>query len=109
MTETGRDFNGTLKKAINETIQSLLGPGVLEALYRVLAEKHSVTTEELPCRMEKLWEVLEQGLGHVSSRTVGRSIAKRFYSELGLQFVPNPEWTLLDYLEEAKRKVTESP
>jgi len=109
LTETGRDFNGTLNKAISETIQTLLGPTVLQTLNRVLDEKHSVTADELPCRLETLWEVLENGFGHVSSRTVGRQIAKNFYSKLGLQFVPNPEWTLRDYVEEAKRKVAELP
>jgi len=82
---------------------------VLETLYRVLNEKHSVTADELPCRLEKLWDVLEEGLGRVSSRTVGRLIAKSFYSDLGLPFVPNPEWTLQDYVEEARRKLAKVP
>jgi hypothetical protein len=105
LSETVRDFNGTLNKAIGETIRSVLGPDVLETLYHVLDEKYSVTGDELAYRLETLWEVLENGLGHVSSRTVGRSIAKLFYSRLGLQFVANDEWRLQDYVEEAKKKL----
>ena len=104
-TETVRDFNGTLNKAISETIESVLGSNVLDTLYHVLEDKYSVTSEELPYRLETMWEVLEHALGYVSSRTVGRSIAKLFYSKLGLVFVAYPEWRLLDYVEDAKEKL----
>ena len=99
------DFNATLQKAIDEAILGVFGQGVRDTLYRILDEKYSVTTDELPYRLETMWEVLEKGLGQVTSRTVGRSIARLFYSKLGLPFVANPEWRLQDYVEEAKKKL----
>lgn len=104
-----RDFNGTLKKAIDEAIIGVFGSGVHETLYRILTEKHSVTSDEVLYRLETLFEVLENGLGHVGSRTVSRSIARLFYSKLGLQFVVNPEWRLQDYVEEAKKNLAGFP
>lgn len=109
MNETVRDFNGTLNKAISEIIQRVLGPSVLETLYRVLDEKYSVTADELPYRLDTFWEVLENGLGYATSRTVGRSIAKLFYSRLGLQFVANNGWRLQDYVEDAKKRLAGLP
>jgi len=104
-TETLKDFNGTLNKAISETIGNVLGSNVLDTLYHVLEAKYSVTSEELPYRLDTMWEVLEHALGYVSSRTVGRSIAKLFYSKLGLDFVAYPQWRLQDYVEGAKKKL----
>jgi hypothetical protein len=103
------DFNGTLKKAIDEAILGVFGQGVRETLYRILNEKHSVTIDELPYRIETVWDVLEHGLGYVGSRTVGRSIAKLFYSKLGLRFVVMPGWRLQDYVEDAKKKLAALP
>jgi hypothetical protein len=103
-----RDFNGSLKRAIDDSVRGVFGPSVLETLYRVLDEKYSVTPDELPYRLETLWDVLEHGLGHVSARTVGRSIARLFYTRAGLKFVSNPDWKLEDYVEEAKRQLTSS-
>jgi hypothetical protein len=86
------DFDGTLRKAIDEAILGIFGQGVRETLYRSLEEKYSVTTEALPYRVKSLWEILEHAFGYVGSRTVGRSIARLFYSKLGLPFVAMPAW-----------------
>ena len=100
-----RDFNGTLNKAISETIAGVLGPNVLDTLYHVLEEKYSVTSDELPYRLETIWEILENGLGYDSSRTVGRSIARLFYSKVGLQFTAYPGWRLQEYVNDAKKRL----
>lgn len=97
------DFCGTLNNSISESIRGLLGPNVVDTLYRILEEEYSVTSDELSYHLETLWEVLERGMGYVGSRTIGRSIAKLFYSRLGLHFIPYPGWRLQEYVEEAKK------
>lgn len=98
-----RDFEDALMKAIDEVILALLGPGVLQSLYTHLDKHHSITRDDLPYRLDMLFTLLEETLGVQSARTIGRTIAKAFYSRLKIEFRSSPNHTLLDYVEEAKR------
>lgn len=100
--EPTKNFNGILKKAIDETIVGVVGQTVHEALFRRLEEKYSVTSDELPYRLDIMFEVLRKTFGVTGSRTIGRAIARNFFGKLSIPFVANDEYTLKDYLEEAK-------
>ena len=99
------DFNGTLRKAIDETIIGLLGQTVHGALLRRLEEEYSVTSDELPYRLDTMFEILWKTFGVTGSRTIGRAIARNFFGKLGILFIANEEYTIKDYVEEAKMKL----
>ena len=103
--EPTKNFNGILKNAIDETIISILGQTVHEVLFRLLEEKYSVASDELPYRLDTMVEVLRKTFGVTGSKTIGRAIAKNFFGKLGILFVANDEYTLKEYVEEAKTKL----
>lgn len=105
--EPTKNFNGLLKKAIDETIISILGQTVHEALFRLLEEKYSVTSDELPYRFDTMFELLEKTFGVTGSKTIGRAIAKTFFRKLNIPFVAKDEYALRQYVEEAKTKLAQ--
>jgi hypothetical protein len=105
--EALNEFDRALMKAIDGTISALLSPSVLGALYEHLAQHHSITSNELPGRLETLRAVLRQTIGFSASRTVERAIAKTLYSNLKIRFNSNTSQTLVDYVEEAKKLTSE--
>jgi hypothetical protein len=101
-----KDFNGRLLKSINETLSDLLGQSVLEALHKHLKELHDVTPDEVPHRLDTLFEIFEYTFGVAATKTIGRAIARNFYARIGLQFVGIENYGLQDYVEQAKRTIT---
>jgi len=100
------DFNCVLCSAIEDTIQEFLGFNVLLALHEELRTKHSVSSDELPYRMTTIYDILERKFGVKGARTIGPLIAERFYTKLGMPFHNHEGYRLLDYVEEAKVKLT---
>ena len=105
-TNLPHDFNGVLCSAINDTIQEFLGFKVLQALREELRTKHSVSSDELPYRMTTIYDVLERKFGVKGAKTIGPLIAERFYRKLGIPFHNHEGYRLLDYVEEARIKLT---
>ena len=103
--EVTKDFNVTLRTAIDETIRGLLGQTVHEALLRRLEREYSVTSDELPYRLDTMFEILWKTFGVTGSKTIGRAIARNFYGKLGIQFVAKDDYTIKDYVDEAKTKL----
>jgi hypothetical protein len=99
--EQMRHFNVLLVECIHVTIVSLLSEQVAKALYERLEKDYSISRDEIPNRLETLLSTLENTFGP-SAKIVGKAIAKRFYSKLGLDFPKNSHRTLLDYVEHAK-------
>ncbi|HKZ41320.1 MAG TPA: hypothetical protein VJ044_10190 [Candidatus Hodarchaeales archaeon] len=102
-----REFNKTLVESIDETITTLLSREVVDALYVHLQNAYSISSDEVPHRLETLLSTLEKTFGRPSSETICKAIAKKFYAKLDLTFYGNPGGTLLDYVEEAKIKLQE--
>lgn len=96
------DFNGLLVECINETIVSLLSRQVADALYARLEKDHSIGKDQLPDRLDMLLSTLEKPFGRRSVEVVGRTIARRFYSKLGLNFYNVSRKNLIEYVEQAK-------
>lgn len=105
--QLSREFNEVLVESIDETITALLSRAVVEALYVHLQTFYSVSRDEVPYRLETLFASLEKVFGVRSSQTITKAIAKQFYIKLGLEFTSNPNRTLLEYVDEAKRKLQE--
>ena len=95
------NFNSLLVECIHETILSLLSLQVAEALYAHLEDHYSIGRDEIPYRLETLLSTFEKIFGP-SGRIVGKAIAKRFYSRLGLKFEEATTKTLVEYVEQAK-------
>ena len=105
--QLSREFNEVLVESIDETITALLSRAVVEALYVHLQTFYSVSRDEVPYRLETLFASLEKVFGVRSSQIITKAIAKQFYIKLGLEFTSNPNRTLLEYVDEAKRKLQE--
>jgi hypothetical protein len=105
MIKSTPDLNSALRQAIDETIFVLLGQSVLESLYRVLDEKYSVASDELPYRLDTMFQVLENTFGLRGSGTIERAITRSFYWKIGLQLKETEGYKLQDYVEEAKKKL----
>lgn len=99
-------FNVLLVESIDEAITALLSHQVVEALVVCLAAQ-SVTKDQIPYQLDTLLSTLEKTFGS-SVKTVGKAIAKRFYSKLGLKFVDNSGMTLLDHVEHARNRLVKS-
>ena len=96
-----QDFNRILIESIHDTIAQLLSPKVAENIFEHLEKIYSIKKDEIPSRLDKLLLALETTFGSRSSLVIGKAIAKRFYSRLGLEFHDSPE-SLVGYVEEAK-------
>lgn len=91
-----------LIESIRETIAQLLSPKVSETLFEHLEKVYSVKKDEIPSRLDMLLLALETTFGPRSSRVIGKVIARRFYSRLGLEFSDDPQMNLVGYVEKAK-------
>ena len=99
------EFNDALVDAIDETIREVLSPQVLDSLYVALKKRFDVGRDELPYRVETLYELLAEFFGVVGSRTLSRGIARRLFQKLDLEFKNLSEVGLEGYVEEAKRQL----
>ena len=106
---TIKEFNDEVKLAIDDAISAILGQQALKALYAHLKEHYDITRDEIPYRLDTLFDALENTFGVKGALTLGRVIAKRFYARMNLQFVELGNYKLQDYLEEAKVDLALSP
>jgi hypothetical protein len=97
-----KDFNGTLFKSIDETMAGVLGLKARDILYLNLLTKRSITREELPTNPRSLVSVLEESFGPNPAKNVLKAIAKRFSSEMGMEFIEKPDFSFLDYVQEVR-------
>ena len=100
-----KEFNIEVKRAVDGAIFGIVGQDVLRALYEHLKEHYDITPDEIPYRLESVFETLEQTFGVQGARTLSRAIAKRLYLRLNLQFVETEDYRLQDYLEQAKKEL----
>jgi len=103
-----REFNEVLVEAMDESVRELLSSLVLETLYRVLLEHYDVTRDELPYRLQTVFEILTKLFGTRGGLTIGKNISRRLYEKLGLEFEEVPHFELVDYMEIAKRKLAQT-
>jgi len=94
----------SLVESVDETIRLLFSQKVVDALYLNLKNKRSISREEIPGKLHVLHVVLEEYFG-LSACTLGRAIARKFYSKLGLEFQTRNGFQLTDYVDEAKKKL----
>ena len=94
-------FREVLLRAIDD---ALLVPGeiVRVAIYDRIEKNCQIRHEEIPETLEMFHKALQQLMG-VSSRVMEKLIAKNLYRQLSLNFNDHENWTLLDYVDHAKK------
>ena len=98
-------LNVLLTETIDETITTLLSREVVDALYLHLQKVHSISKDEVPCKLEILCSTLERTFGRPGSMTICKAIARRLFAKLDLTFTNSPNRTFLEYVEDAKIKL----
>ncbi len=95
-----------LIESVDETIVAVLGEIIRDAVHDALRNRFSITMDQVPERLNDFSLYLEKLLGTVPSKSIGKVIIKRFYGELGLEFVERANWRLPDYVREARTKMS---
>ena len=66
-----KHFNDEVRRAIDGAVFSIVGPEVVGALYKHLKEHYDVTPDEVPYRLDTVFDTLEQTFGVKGERTNG--------------------------------------
>jgi len=99
--ETIKDrFDRILLQAIDEGLH-VFGESTRCVIYYHIVSKHRIERERIPERLEAFHEALKGMLGE-GSKVVEKQIAKSMYSMLDLTFREYDEWTIVDYVNDAK-------
>jgi len=94
-----------LWEALLEAVDhGLLVPGeiVRAAIYARIEKSYELKREEIPEKLEAFHRALEDLLGK-SAKVMEKLIAKNLYRRLGLSFTEHADWTIVDYVNHAKR------
>jgi len=94
-------FSDVLLQAVD---QALLVPGeiVRAAIYERIERSFQVKREEIPEKLPAFQNALQKLLG-AAAKVMERLIAKNLYSRLGINFTEHAHWTLVEYVEHAKK------
>lgn len=97
----GKEFDNILLECVDTSLSDLLSPKVRDAAYLVLERTYSISRKEIPQRANQFGSCLEQVFG-VAGKTIGRTIVRRLYSKLGLEFLEKPGYEFHDYIRTAR-------
>jgi len=100
--ETTEDLGGLLLDSLDEALADLMGARFRQPFYHYFEKRYGITRDIIPNRLDKFVVALAELLGVLATRTFGRAIAKRLYLKLGLEFSNHEEYTLIDYVKEAR-------
>jgi len=98
-----KEFNDEVKRAIDGIICGIVGQDVLDSLHNHLETRYGITPDEIPYRVDTLFEILENAIGVAGAKSLSRAIAREVYYGYNIDFRPLYEYTLQGYLEQAKR------
>jgi len=100
MSESPR-FSDVLLQAVD---QALLVPGemVRTAIYERIERSFQVKREEIPEKLPAFQSALRELLG-AAAKVMEKLIAKNLYSRLGINFMEHADWTLVEYVDHAKK------
>jgi len=98
-----QEFNDEVQRAVYGAIYSIVGETGLRSLHNHLKAYYGITPDEIPYRLESLFDSLDHTLGLREARRLGMEIARRVYYRYSIDFRPIEGYALKDYLEEAKR------
>jgi len=95
------ELEETLLQAVDE---ALLVPGeiVRTAIYERLERSYQLKREEIPDHLETFHKALQELMG-ASAKVMEKLIAKSLYRRLKLNLTQHDGWTLLDYVNHARK------
>lgn len=99
--KTDGKFSLSVLEAIDDGLL-VLGEGGRFATYYQIEKRHGIKRDEIIDDLEGFHEALK-GLFSTGAEIIERRIEKSLYEKLGLRFEENPNWTLINYVEYAKR------
>jgi len=102
-----QEFNDEVERAVYGAIYSVVGDTGLRTLHNHLKTYYGMTPEEIPYRLESLFEALDHTIGLREARRLGMEIARRVYYRYSIDFRSIEGYALKDYLEEAKRVLSQ--
>jgi hypothetical protein len=94
-----------LREALLHAVdEALLVPGeiVRTTIYERIETTYEIKRQGIPEKLEAFDSALRELLG-AGSPVMERLIAKNLFSRLGLNFTRHDGWTLVDYVNHAKR------
>jgi len=100
----GRLTNTALLDAVDYGLLAL-GEIVRATIYDRIEESYQVRREEIPEKLDTFHKALQELLGR-GAEVMRRLIAKNLYNTLNLKFAENENWTLVDYVQNAKAQTT---
>jgi hypothetical protein len=92
--------SSVLLQAIDEGLL-VLGERVRYAIYYHIESKSHLRRQEIPFRVQAFHEALQDIFG-AGSEVIEKLIARSLYRKIGLSFKAHRNWTLVDYIEDAK-------
>jgi hypothetical protein len=95
------DFIRALSKAIDDVFLGL-GPGAKDTIYYYVEKNFQLKPQRFYDRVESFHKALE-GIFGEGVRVVENSIADKLYSGFGLNFEKHENWTLSNYVDDAKK------
>jgi len=86
----------------------LLIPGeiVRTAIYQRLERTYQLRREEIPEKLEIFHQALQDLLGG-GAKVMEKLIAKNLYRRLELTFIEYANWSIVDYVNQAKTRVSD--
>jgi hypothetical protein len=96
------EFERLLLGSIDDGLADILGEQFKETFYRHIEQKFHISKSSLPNRLDVLASALSAVLGDTGGLVMGRAIAKRFYSRLGLRFIQKPGHSFQNYVTDAR-------
>jgi YesN/AraC family two-component response regulator len=79
-----------------------LGEIVRQTIYERVETNHQIKKGEIPENLETFHRALQVMLG-AGAKVVERQITRNLYGRLGLNFIAHHDWTLVEYVNDAKR------
>ena len=94
-----------LKEALLHAIDDGLAvPGeiVRTAIYDRIERSYQLRREEIPEKLPTFHKALEDLLG-ASAKVMEKVIAKNLYNQVGIEFTPKKDWTIMDYVKHIEK------
>jgi hypothetical protein len=95
----------TFESAVLEAVDyglAVLGETARQGIYSYIGMKYQVKREEIPEKLD-VFHKASSGLFGAGAGVVEKLIARRLYSKLGLGFEEHEDWTLVEYVNHAKK------
>jgi type II secretory pathway predicted ATPase ExeA len=97
-------FNAILVNAVDNALLAT-GEILRQTIYELLEERKQVKRDEIPVKLQAFHDGLHELLGR-GAGVIERQAMMDLYCALDLRFINHGSWTLVDYVEDARRQVT---